>query len=172
MLSLWMMDQPFLGHKAPRPGRERLRWCPACWTAAGPSAVLDSRHKSTSYTLDSYTCLRHVLVYCPAVEVTRVELGIKDFLNDCLQAGRSKSTAFKFYIMGFDQCGNKIDLSKHLDRGSSLDKLTETWLSTWEDPMDVWSQVVSDVCQDSNSTCLCFGDIILSCDFNFSNLQT
>ena len=38
------MDQPFLGHKAPRPGRARLFWCPACWTSVGPSAKLTSRH--------------------------------------------------------------------------------------------------------------------------------
>ena len=38
------MDQPFLGHKAPRPGRARLFWCPACWTSVGPSAQLSSRH--------------------------------------------------------------------------------------------------------------------------------
>ena len=78
-----------------------------------------------------------MLENCPAVAESRMGLGIKDFLDTCLMAGRSRASAFKFYIMGFDQCGNKIDLSKHLDRGSSLDKLTETWLSTWEDPMDV-----------------------------------
>ena len=71
------------------------------------------------------------------MEETRVELGIREFLKDCLQAGRSRATAFKYYIMGFDKSGNKIDLNNHLMRGSSLNHLTETWLSTWEEPLDV-----------------------------------
>lgn len=132
-----MVDQPYLGNKAPRPGRERLFWCPACWTPSGPWAVLDSRHKFTSYPFDLYTLHRHVLGTCSAVEVTRAELGIRAFLDECLQAGRSRASAFKYYIMGFDKMGNKIDIADHLKRGASLNKLTEMWLSTWEDPMDV-----------------------------------
>ena len=131
-----MMDQPFLGNKAPRPGRERLFWCPACWTPSGPSAVLNSRHKFTKYPLDFYTYLRHVLSSCAAVEVTRAALGIRVFLDDCFQAGRSSATAFKYYILGCDKSGNRIDLSSHLKRGSSLNELTETWLSTWEDTVN------------------------------------
>ena len=69
--------------------------------------------------------------------MTRAELGIKAFLDECLQAGRSRASAFKYYIMGFDKMGNKIDIADHLKRGASLNKLTEMWLSTWEDPMDV-----------------------------------
>ena len=127
------MDQPFLGHKAPRPGRERLAWCPACWSSAGPLAPLTSRHKSSPDSFD-YFQLRHVLETCPAVEQTRVILGIRAFLNDCLKAGRSRASAYKFYILGMDEIGNKVDLQTHLKRGASLHQLTDAWLETWEDP--------------------------------------
>ena len=73
---------------------------------------------------------------CPAVEMKRVSLGIRAFLDDCLQAGRSRATAFKYFIMGFDKNGLKVDLVLHLKRGASLQELTETWLSIWEDPVD------------------------------------
>jgi len=115
------MDQPYLGHKAPRPGRERLSWCPACWTSDGPSAPLSSRH---------------VLESCSAVEGTRVALGIRGFLDGCLQAGRSRASAYRHYVLGLDKNGDKIDLAIHLERGASLYKLTETWLNVWEDPGD------------------------------------
>ena len=115
------MDQPYLGHKAPRPGRERLSWCPACWTCDGPSAPLSSRH---------------VLESCNAVVETRAALGIQDFLDGCLQAGRSRASAYRHYVLGLDKNGDKIDIETHLKRGASLHKLTETWLSTWEDPDD------------------------------------
>ena len=43
-ISVWMMDQAFLGHKAPRPGRETLFWCPACVSPVEPGTPLTSRH--------------------------------------------------------------------------------------------------------------------------------
>ena len=75
---------------------------------------------------------RHVLESCSAVELTRVSLGIRAFLDDCLQAGRSRATAFKYFIMGFDKNGVKVDLAFHLERGAKLQELTESWLSKWE----------------------------------------
>ena len=74
---------------------------------------------------------------CPAVEETRATLGIREFLDDCLQAGRSRASAFKYYILGFDKSGDKIDLASHLQRGACLKELTEVWLSTWEDQVNV-----------------------------------
>ena len=71
---------------------------------------------------------------CPAVDLKREELGIKAFLDGCLQAGRSMATAFRHFILGFDEDGEKVDLEAHLKRGASLHELTEAWLSTWEDP--------------------------------------
>ena len=130
------MDQPYLGHKAPRPGRERLSWCPACWTSAGPLAPLSSRHSFTLFSLDDDVKPRHVLESCTVVEETRVALGIRDFLDGCLQAGRSRASAYRHYVFGLDKNGDKIDLAIHLKRGASLHKLTETWLSTWDDPED------------------------------------
>ena len=81
--------------------------------------------------------IRHVLESCTAVAVKRVELGIQDFLDGCLQAGRSKATAFKNYILGLDQNGEKVDLGIYFKRGASLHELTKSWLATWEDPADV-----------------------------------
>ena len=130
------MDQPYLGHKAPRPGRERLSWCPACWTSDGPSAPLSSRHSFSVISLDDDVKLRHVLESCSAVEGTRVALGIRRFLDGCLQAGRSRASAYRHYVLGLDKNGDRIDLAIHLERGASLYKLTETWLNVWEDPGD------------------------------------
>ena len=79
---------------------------------------------------------RHVLESCSAVELTRETLGIRAFLDGCRQAGRSRATAYKYYVMGFDKNGLKVDLALYFKRGSSLQELTETWLSTWEDPED------------------------------------
>merc|ERR1719219_3231947 len=114
-----MMDQAFLGHKAPRPGRETLFWCPACVSPVEPGTPLTSRH---------------VLEDCPSVEGTRMRLGITEFLESCLQAGRSRKTAYKFYVMGMDEHGARVDCGTHLRRGASLRKLTEDWLQIWEDP--------------------------------------
>ena len=75
-----------------------------------------------------------MLENCPAVDESRMELGIKDFLDTCLVAGRSRASAFEFYIMGFDHTGAKVDHDVHMSRGASLSKLTEDWLSVWEDP--------------------------------------
>ena len=78
-----------------------------------------------------------MLESCTAVDEKRVELGIQDFLDVCLQAGRSRATAYKNYILGLDHNGDKVDLGNHLKRGASLREMTESWLATWEDPADV-----------------------------------
>ena len=130
------MDQPYLGHKALRPGRERLSRCPACWTCDGPSAPLSSRHSFTLLNSDNDAKSRHVLESCNAAVETRAALGIQDFLDGCLQAGRSRASAYRHYVLGLDKNGDKIDIETHLKRGASLHKLTETWLSTWEDSDD------------------------------------
>ena len=85
-ISLWIMDQPYLGHKAPRPGRGRLYWCPACRTPTGPGTPLSSRHSLTWYIM-FYLSSRHVLQDCPMVETTRFALGIRHFLDGCHQVG-------------------------------------------------------------------------------------
>ena len=77
-----------------------------------------------------------MLESCAAVVETRVALGIKYFLDGCHQAGRSRASAYRYYVLGLDKNGDKIDLETHLKRGASLHKLTETWLSIWEDPED------------------------------------
>ena len=62
--------------------------------------------------------------------------GQAGFLDGCLQAGRSRASAYRHYVLGLDKNGDKIDLAIHLERGASLYKLTETWLNVWEDPGD------------------------------------
>ena len=77
-----------------------------------------------------------MLETCVAVEESRVALGIRAFLDGCLQAGRSRASAYRHYIMGLDRNGDKVDLAVHLQRGANLRELTDAWLRTWEDPVD------------------------------------
>jgi len=114
------MDQPHLGHKMPRPGLQRLTWCPSCFSD-GSNVTLTSRH---------------VLEDCPAIEQSRRQLGIRSFLDGCLSAGRSRAKAFKNYILGFDENNQKVDLKTHLARGACLQLLTDAWLETWEESDD------------------------------------
>lgn len=51
-----------------------------------------------------------------------------------MQAGRSRETAYKSYIIGLDENGSKVDVVDHLQRGACLRMLTEAWLRVWEDP--------------------------------------
>ena len=43
-LSQWLMDQPPLGHKDPRPNMARLDFCPACRDILPNPVPLTSRH--------------------------------------------------------------------------------------------------------------------------------
>ena len=44
VISQWLMDQPPLGHKAPRPGMGRLVVCPACPAFFQAPSSMSSRH--------------------------------------------------------------------------------------------------------------------------------
>ena len=66
------------------------------------------------------------------VKEKRDQEGITKFLRECSEAGRSSSTAAKFFIMGLDKNGSKVDTNVHLERGRSLERLTTTWLSLWD----------------------------------------
>ena len=44
VISQWLMDQPPLGHKAPRPGFGRLVSCPACPNLLQVPSPMSSRH--------------------------------------------------------------------------------------------------------------------------------
>jgi len=109
------MDQPHLGHKRPRPGLQRLYWCPSCLN-------LGSRVHLTS---------RHVFESCPAVEGVRKDLGITSFINSCLEAGRSRARAYKNFLLGLDGRNNKVEPKDYLERGASLKELTDAWLESW-----------------------------------------
>ena len=57
--------------------------------------------------------------------------GIRDFLDMCSIAGRSRKSAHFLYVNGMDHCGNKIHPQEHLQRGACLESLTKMWLYTW-----------------------------------------
>ena len=44
VISQWLMDQPPLGHKSPRPGTGRLAFCPACPAFFPTPSPMSSRH--------------------------------------------------------------------------------------------------------------------------------
>ena len=102
---------------------------------AGLLLVPQHRSPPGIFPLKNYliTSNRHVLETCTAVEPKRVALGIREFL----EAGRSRATAYKSYILGLNKNGHQVDPSLHLKRGSCLQELTDTWLSTWEIPLDI-----------------------------------
>ena len=56
VISTWIMDQPHLGHKQPRPGLQRLFWCPSC-LSLGSRVHLTSRHN-----LNSPYMIRNLLI--------------------------------------------------------------------------------------------------------------
>ena len=110
------MDQPPLGHKAPKPGYARLSFCPACRDDLRAPAPLTSRH---------------VLEDCVGVSPVRRAEGISKFLDDCLKEGRSRASAYMFYVTGKDCNGEQIPVKDHLERGGSLSRLTDAWLGLW-----------------------------------------
>ena len=57
--------------------------------------------------------------------------GIRDLLDMCSNAGRSRKSAHFLYVNGMDHCGNKIHPQEHLQRGACLESLTKMWLYTW-----------------------------------------
>ena len=145
VISQWIMDQPHLGHKLPRPGYSRLRLYLPCHLN-GPSnrygiSPLFCSFLSILLTLRLSWCpacfgnlltSRHVLQDCVAVEEVRVREGIRTFLNDCKIAGRSSATAYRLYVTGEDAFGSKIATEEHLQRGGCLSRLTDEWLDLWE----------------------------------------
>ena len=50
--------------------------------------------------------------------------GIRDFLDMCSIAGRSRKSAHFLYVNGMDHCGNKIHPQEHLQKGACLKRLT------------------------------------------------
>jgi len=117
VLSQWLVDQPPLGHKEPRPNMQRLQWCPAC------RGMLTDPLRLTS---------RHVLEECMAVEACRIRVGIRAFLSSCRQAGWSQASAYRLYLTGKNEQDIKVSKKDYLLRGASLAVLTDSWLSTWE----------------------------------------
>ena len=66
--------------------------------------------------------------FCPG---TRVREGIRDFLEECAKAGRSEKSAHFLFVNGMDCVGGEVPDHVHLQRGASLSRLTDIWLSTW-----------------------------------------
>ena len=52
-------------------------------------------------------------------------------MNECAMAGRSEKTAHYLFVNGMDTKGVKLPVQVHLQRGASLSRLTDMWLSTW-----------------------------------------
>ena len=46
-------------------------------------------------------------------------------------AGRSEKSAHYLYVNGLDSKGLHVSDQIHLQRGASLARLTDMWLSTW-----------------------------------------
>ena len=133
VISQWLMDQPPLGHKVPRPGMGRLAWCPACPAFFRTPSPMSSRHIYDKSFLTYVTItFRHVLEDCMAIETVRQREGIRSFLDECHNAGLSSATSYRHYIAGLDAKGIKIDVKDHLSRGGCLLRMTEAWLDIWE----------------------------------------
>ena len=123
------MDQPALGHKVPKPGYGRLSFCPACSDLHPTPVPLTSRHAYHLFCIISF--YRHVLEDCPAVSIAREEEGITQFLSDCRKEGMSRVASYRSYLLGKDCKGVQVPFACHLERGGSLARLTDAWLSLW-----------------------------------------
>ena len=134
VLSSWMMDQPPLGHKSPKPGYARLVYCPACRDFNSIPVLLTSRHASFLNTV--IFLFRHVLENCVAVSAVREAEGIQSFLELSREAGLSRVAAYRAYILGQDCRGVPVQVDAHLARGDSLSRLTDAWLSMWFEEED------------------------------------
>ena len=93
-------------------------------------------------------------------------LGIRDFLHECRQAGRSRASAYRHYVLGLDKNGDKIDLEMHMQRGANLHKLTEAWLNTWGNTDDTVQLVAL-----SRTILVCMCLVCISMLFSIFNLQ-
>ena len=62
---------------------------------------------------------------------TRIREGIRTFLDECAKAGKSEKSAHYLYVNGLDSEGLNVPVQIHLQRGASLSRLTDMWLSTW-----------------------------------------
>ena len=98
-----------LGNKAPRPGKERIKYCPLCW----PATVVLSE--------------KHVLVSCPSVLRVRRESGLSSVLGQLLLEGLSEDNAYSHYVTGLDSVGRKVAKQLHLQRGLAMGEVIEAW---------------------------------------------
>jgi hypothetical protein len=118
VLSAWIADQAPLGHKAPRPGFARLRWCPVCL------ALEDKRVR--------LSCV-HVLVSCPGVRAVRDRACITGFLASCREGGLSSLAAYSAFLNGKEADGiTSVSLEDHLVRAESLLELQVAWVAIWD----------------------------------------
>ena len=118
-LSAWLVGQAQLGHKAPRKGYPRLRYCPVC--SAG------SKDRSPVLLSD-----RHVLQVCPVMAASRDEFGISAFMAACRARGLSRQRAFSAYLCGLSEALSEVGRAELLARGGVLLELRERWLRMWK----------------------------------------
>ena len=135
VLCQWLMDQAPIGNKAPRPGFARQIWCPACRGLLDEPLALTSGHVLLDCMVVEGIFIGNLkpngssfFTICPG---TRIREGIRGFLVECARAGRSQESAHRLYVNGMDAKGLKIPVDAHKQRGASLSRLTDMWLSTW-----------------------------------------
>ena len=117
-LSAWLVGQAQLGHKAPRKGYPRLRYCPVC---------SGGRRDIRPVLLTD----RHVLQVCPAVTGDRGELRITAFMAACRARGFSHQKAFSAYLCGLSEELTEVGRPELLARGGALLELRLRWLGMW-----------------------------------------
>ena len=127
----WLMDQVPLGNKTPRPGHARQIWCPACCGLLQYPLALNSGHVLVECMVVEGICFSFWRIFFTNCPGTRIREGVRAFLNECAEVGRSEKTAHYLYVNGMDSKGVKLSVQVHLQRGASLSRLTDMWLSTW-----------------------------------------
>ena len=105
------MDQAPLGFKVPRYGYKLVTKCPVCQS--------------------SNMCSLHVLLLCEGVKQIRVQVGIQEFIDECLKLKMSKTDAYDNYLNGKTAEGDDITVQEYSERGSNIKILQETWLEQW-----------------------------------------
>ena len=97
-----------LGNRAPRPGRQRSTRCGLCLL---PLNEL------------------HVAFLCPYMnDFRQSSTDIMVFLSICRTRRIYPSVAYRMYLRGLDWAGNSVPTSVYLNRGLTLQRLTNEWL--------------------------------------------
>jgi hypothetical protein len=111
-ISRWKFGCAELGHRVPRVGYHRKRFCPLCPLLYRP---LNEAH----------------MFVCPALEVIRDQSIISPFIGLCFLNGFSIEKTLFLYVNGKDTKGCDIPLDEFLDRGKALLGVVAFYLAQW-----------------------------------------